>query len=162
MRREGPDNRARHFVLDREGVVQFAVVALGPTVDASCGIDELRRDTEATAAPLDAALQDVACVKLPPDLADIDRLALVLEGGIARDDRELGEPRHLGCDVLGHAIAEIVLLRVAAEIDEGQHRDGGPIRHLALLPSPWRARLGTHLLLHFDSCWDLTWCWMNP
>ncbi len=28
--------------------------------------------------------------------------------------------------------------------------------------SPQVASLGTHLLLHFDSCWDLTWCWMNP
>jgi hypothetical protein len=91
-----------------------------------------RRDAEATAAPPNAALQDVARVKLPADLPDIDRLALVLEGRIARDDNELGEPRQLGCDVLGHAIAEIVLLRVAAEIGERQHRDGGPIKHRRL------------------------------
>jgi hypothetical protein len=43
-------------------------------------------------------------------------------------DGVFGEPRQLGCDVLRQAIAEIVLLRVAAQIAEGQHRDGRPIR----------------------------------
>src|SRR6516164_5944925 len=110
MSREDRDNRACHLVLNRKNVVQFAVVPLGPTVDASCRINKLRGDADAPAAPPDATLQDVECAQLPPDLPDIDRLALVLEGGIASDDRELGEPRQLGCNILGHAIAEVVLL----------------------------------------------------
>src|SRR5215468_7265863 len=65
MSREDGDNRARHLVLDRENVVQFAVVPLSPAVGAGYGIDELRRDTDAVAAPPDASLQQVACVKLP-------------------------------------------------------------------------------------------------
>jgi len=82
--------------------------------------------------PPDAALQHVACAQLPPDLPDINRLALVLEGGIARDDHELGEPRQLRCNVLSNAVAEIVLLRVAAEVGEGQHRDRGTIQQRRL------------------------------
>src|SRR5262249_39101523 len=88
-------------------------------------------------APPDATLQDVSRAQLPPDLPDIDRLALVLEGGIASDDREVGEPRQLGCNILGHAIAEVVLLGVTVKIRERQHRDGGPIKR-----GRWRWRAG--------------------
>jgi hypothetical protein len=76
---EDRDNCARHLVLDREYVMQFAVVPLGPTVGPGYGIDELRRDPDAIAAPPDTALQHVPCAQLPPDPSDIDRLALVLE-----------------------------------------------------------------------------------
>src|SRR5262249_57339499 len=52
---------------------------------------------------------------------------------MSRDDQELGEPRQLSDDVLGDAITEILLLRVAAEIGERQHRNGGPVTQ----PAPW-------------------------
>src|SRR5262249_28771479 len=52
---------------------------------------------------------------------------------MSRDDQELGEPRQLSDDVLGDAITEILLLRVAAEIGERQHRNGGPVTP----PAPW-------------------------
>src|SRR5262249_9185804 len=119
MSHEEPDNRARHLILDRENVMYFAVIPLGPAVGAGHGIDELRRNADAITAPLDASLQYVPCAQLPADLPDIDRLALVLEARIARDDQELGEPRQLGDDVISNAVAEIVLLRVAAEVCEG-------------------------------------------
>src|SRR5215470_19743594 len=92
------------------------------------GLDELRRNAEAVAAAPDAPFQHVARAQFPTDLPNIDRLALVLEGGISRDHHQLGEPRQLGCNVLGNAVTEIVLLRVAAEIGEGQHCDGGSIK----------------------------------
>src|SRR5262245_28522160 len=107
MSGEDGDNRARHLVLDREGVVQFAVVPLAPTVGAGQGVDELRRDADAVAAASDATLQYILRVQLPPDLPDIDRLALVLEGRISRDDQEIGKPRQFGDDVFGDAVAEI-------------------------------------------------------
>src|SRR5215468_3575159 len=138
---ENRDNRARYLVLDREDVVQLAVVALGPAVCPGDGIDELRRDADPIADPPNASFQHVACAQLAPDLPDIDGLALVLEGGIARDDQKLGEPRQLGCNVLGYAVAEVILLRVAVEVGEWEDRDGRPIVHLALLPSPNRSPL---------------------
>jgi len=97
-------------------------------------------DADVIAAPPDASLQYVPRAQLPPDLPDIDRLALELEGGIARDDDELGEPGQLGCDVLGHAVAEIVLLRVAAEI--GEWEGGGRPILLPTLPRV-RGRVGS-------------------
>src|SRR5215472_17934490 len=99
MSREDRDNRPRHLVLDREDVVQFAVISFGPTMDAGRSIDELCRDTDAVAAPPDAALEQIPCVQLPADLPEIDCLALVLEGRISPDDHELGESRQLGCNV---------------------------------------------------------------
>ena len=74
-----------------------------------------------------AALQNVAHAKLAADLAHVDRLALVLEGGIAGDDEQLGEPRQLGKDILGNAVGEIVLALVAAEVVERQHGDRRPV-----------------------------------
>ena len=38
---EDRDDRAGHLVLDREDVLELAVVALGPAVGAGHGIDEL-------------------------------------------------------------------------------------------------------------------------
>src|SRR5215470_17025692 len=118
MSRQDRDNRARYLVLNSEDVDEFAVVSLGPTVRAGRGIDELRRDADAVAAAPNAALQYISCAQLPPDLPDIDRLALVLEGRIARDNHELRKPRQLGRNVLGNTVAEIVLLRIAAEVSE--------------------------------------------
>src|SRR5260370_39769868 len=136
---EDRDNRAHHLILDRENVDEFTVVPLRPAVGARHGIDELRGDADTVAAAPDAPLQQVASVKLQADLPEIDRLALVLEGRIAADDHELGESRQLGCNVLGDAVAEIVLLRVAAEIGEWEDRDGGPIPHPTLLPNAGRS-----------------------
>jgi hypothetical protein len=44
---QGGDDRLRYFVLQRENVVEIAVVTLGPDVSARRAIDELRRDPDA-------------------------------------------------------------------------------------------------------------------
>ena len=82
-----------------------------------------------TRSPLaaNAALQDVAHAEIASDLAHVGRLALVLEGGIAGDDEQLGEPRQLGDDIVGNAVAEIVLVLVAAQVVERQHGDRRPV-----------------------------------
>src|SRR6266849_9406805 len=53
MGSEDRDDRARHLVLDRECVEQLAVVPLAPSMSTGGGIDELRRDENTIAAPLD-------------------------------------------------------------------------------------------------------------
>ena len=80
MGHENRDNRTRNLVLDREHVVKLAVVSVGPPVGAGRGLDKLRRDADALAAPPNAPLEQVARTQLPPDLPEIDRLALVVEG----------------------------------------------------------------------------------
>ena len=47
-----------------------------------------------------------------------------MEGGVAREHAQIARPRQLGQDVLGQAIAEILLVCVTAEVDEG--KDGDP------------------------------------
>ena len=95
---------------------------------------------------LDAAFENVADVELPPDLLGVDRLALVGEGGVARDDERVGDPRQVGRQALGDAVDEMLLLRAAAEIGEGQDHDrearrAGPFRRRL---ERNRLRLGGH------------------
>jgi hypothetical protein len=91
MSSERRDNRSRHFILDREDVVKLAVISLRPAVGAGQGIDELRGDADATAAAPYATLQYIPHAQVLPDVSNINRLALVLEGRIACDDQELGK-----------------------------------------------------------------------
>src|SRR5215831_15600653 len=118
MRSEERRNGAGDLVLNRKHVLNLPVVALGPAVGAGHGVGELHRDADAVATTANAALQDVAHAKLPRYLAHVGRLPLVLEGRVAGDDEQVGEPRQLGYDVVGDAVAEIVLLPVAADVFE--------------------------------------------
>src|SRR5262245_24205465 len=88
---------------------------------AGWSIDELHRDSNSVTAAANAALQDVAYAKLASDLAYVDRLALVLEGGVVRDDEEIGKSGQLRDDIVGNAVSKIVLFPVAADVVQGQH-----------------------------------------
>jgi hypothetical protein len=87
------------------------------------GVDQLRRDPDSVAALANAALQNVSHTQLFRRVANIDRAPFVNEGGIARDDPKSSQLRQGGDDVLDQAIAEIVLLGIAAHVLERQHRD---------------------------------------
>ena len=65
----------------------------------------------------------MADIQLLGNLGHVDRLALEGEGGVAGDDGERGRLRQVGDDVLGDAVAEVFLLRIAAHVGEGQHGD---------------------------------------
>src|ERR1700751_4884007 len=66
----------------------------------------------------------MADIKLPGDIAHIERLALELEGCVARDDLERRDLRQVGRDVLADAVAEIFLLGLAAHVGERKHTYG--------------------------------------
>ena len=76
---EDRDNGPSDLVLDGKHVLQLSIVALGPTVSAGDGVDELRGDADAIASAANAAFEHVADAELAADLPDIDRLALVLK-----------------------------------------------------------------------------------
>jgi hypothetical protein len=76
------------------------------------------------AALAHAALDQVADAQLLADLLERHRPAPVGERGIAGDDQEPAQPRQLGDDVLGDAVGEVILLRLAAGVHEGQDGDG--------------------------------------
>ncbi len=127
LRLDCSDNLPGDFVLQGEDVCQIAVVAVGPDVVIRRGIDQLRGNAHTITALAHAALQHVAHAQFAGDALNVDRLALVGERRIARDDEEPAQLRQTSDDVLGNAVGEIFLLGVATHIGERQHGDRGPI-----------------------------------
>ena len=68
--------------------------------------------------------EHVAHVQFAADLLHVIGLALVGEGGVARDHERASDAREIGGKALGYAIDKIFLLGVAADIGEGQNNDG--------------------------------------
>ena len=63
---------------------------------------------------------------MAPTRADVGRLISQGEGRIARDHHQLAIAGEVGDDVLGEAVGEIGLRRIAAHIVERQNGDGRP------------------------------------
>src|SRR5215471_21028046 len=125
------------LVLHVEDTSQLAIVALRPKLITDRGVIELCRDAHAIATLADAAFDQIVDPEFLADPFRVYRLAFVDEGGIASDDEEpayFGQCRY---DVLADAVRKIVLLRLAAHVDEGKYRDSGPA-----LSNRGSARLG--------------------
>jgi hypothetical protein len=118
-------NSDRHslsdLVLQRKDVGEIAVVALGPDVLASLGLDQLRSDADAIAGLAYAAFEHIAHTELAPNLLHIDRAALVSEAGVARDDEQRGIAGQRGDDVLGDPVGHELLLGIPTHVGKGQH-----------------------------------------
>ena len=91
---------------------------------ASLGFDELHVDAHASTGALHAAFEHVADVEFAPDLRHIAGLAFVGEGRVAGDDEGAGNAREVGRQTLRYAVDEIFLLRIAADVGEGQDNHG--------------------------------------
>ena len=91
-------------------------------------IDQLDIDPRLVPGPPHAAFEHVAHAELAADLPGIDRLPGIAEGGIAGDHEAGGDARQIGGQIVGDAVGEILLLRIVAEIGEGQHDDRQPRR----------------------------------
>ena len=77
---------ARHdFVLHLEEICDRPFEPLCPKMTAALRVNELRVHAHPIAAPLDASLKRIADVQVPPDFDDIDGLASIGKGGVARD-----------------------------------------------------------------------------
>src|SRR5688572_7973914 len=107
------DDLANDLVLYSEYVVQAAVEALGPQMSTADGVDQLRIDAHPSGGAAGAAFQQIAHAEIAGDGAGIDRLALVGEGRVARDDEQTRRARQVGDQILGQAVDEDLLLRVA-------------------------------------------------
>src|SRR5262249_40907033 len=94
---------------------------------AGCDIDELGSDAYPLTFFPHAALDDIADPEFFTDLFHLDGLALVSEGRVTRDYEEPTQFRQRGYDVFADAVGEIFLFRLAAHVDEGQHRNGRPV-----------------------------------
>ena len=94
----------------------------------ACGrVDELSSDAHSVAAAAHAAFDHVIDAKVHGDLGNSYVLALVLRRRLAGHDEQIAEAGELGDDLLGHAVGEIFLFRIATEVGERQHRDPRPL-----------------------------------
>jgi hypothetical protein len=91
-----------------------------PSAIAGLRVDELDVHTHPIAAALNASFQHIAHVQFAADLPHIEGLALVGEGGVARDHKGTRNAREIGGQALGHAIDEVVLLGITAQVRERQ------------------------------------------
>ncbi len=117
------DDAVRDVILDREHVLHFAAVGLGPEVRIGIGFDELRGDAHVIARAPHAAFEHDADAELARDGRDARVLALELERRRARRDLELRQLAQEIEDFFGDAVAEIFVLGVAAHVDERKDRD---------------------------------------
>src|SRR5262249_2560839 len=125
LRLDGRNDGFGDLVLHVEDASQLAIVTLGPKLITDRGVIELCGNAHAIATFAHAAFDQIVDPEFLADLFGVYRLAFVDEGGIASDDEEpayLGQCRY---DVLADAVRKIVLLRLAAHVDEGKYRDGG-------------------------------------
>src|SRR6185369_4498512 len=70
------DDRSGHFVLDREDILELAVVAFGPDMPVGMRVDELHGDTDAIADLAHAAFEDIFDAELACDLLHLYGFAL--------------------------------------------------------------------------------------
>ena len=137
------DDGLRDLVLQGEDVGQVAVVAVGPDVVAGRAVDQLGGDPHPAAGLAHAAFEHVADAELARHLGQTSTdLALEREGGVARDHDQRRDLRQVGDDVLADAVAEILLLGIAAHVGERQHADRDSCAASALRPGAARAAAG--------------------
>ena len=103
---------------------------------AAAGVDQLRRDPHAVRLALDRALEHVPDAQFPPDLADVDRLALVDLGRVAGDHVELAETGQVGDHVLGDPVRQPAGRLVAAQLSNGSTAIAGFARRRLGRPEP--------------------------
>jgi len=86
-------------------------------------VDELGHDEQPVAVPANAAFQHGSHVQRLADLPDVAGLSLEREGGRAGHDAQIADPGERSDQLLGQAIAEVLLLGVRTQVHEGEHRD---------------------------------------
>ena len=89
---------------------------------AAFSVNELRGDADAGARSPHAALEDAAHTEGLSDRADILLLAPERERRCAGDDLEARNVRQHVDDLLGQAVAEVLVLLVSAQV--GKRQDG--------------------------------------
>ena len=129
------DNPSGNLVLNRENVLQISVKSLRPQVSSTACLDELGCDPDSATCFPNAAFYYVVDVQFLANSTQIGRLALVLKGRIASDHRESVEAAQFSDYVLGDAVGEVLLLRIARHVGERQNGNGGFASPLGYAPA---------------------------
>ncbi len=124
MLAQGLHDARRNIVLHSEEFGHLAVVGLRPQVVATVHVDQLGGDPQCVARPAHRAFQHVDHPERMAHCVQVGILALERKRGRARRHPQAGYAGQVVEQVLGQAIREILLVRVGAQVDEGQYRDG--------------------------------------
>ena len=119
----GLDDSGGDLVLHSEHVRRVAIEALRPELIAAHDIGELRGHAKPVAGRPHAALEDVAHRERTRDGRQVAVVVAGPEGGGARCDADPVDADQRVHDLLGHPLAEVLLVLRGAHVREGQHRD---------------------------------------
>src|SRR6516162_10677760 len=112
-----------NLVLNVKDVFQQTVKAVRPEMRPAERIDQLGGDAHPPTRLANRAFEHVADAELAAHLLHVYDLAFVRKTRIAGDDEEPTDAGERGDDLLDHAVGEVFLLWIAAEVLERQHRD---------------------------------------
>jgi len=115
-------------LLDREHVGERTIVSLGPEQLAVLGRSQLSRDPQAVARPSHGAFQHPGRAEQRANGANVLRLSLEREHGRARSHAQPFHAGEGGDQLVRDAVAEILVLRLGARVDEREHRDAADAR----------------------------------
>ena len=112
-----------HTVLKFEDVFERTIEPVGPEMRSAGSFDQLRRNANPLPRFAHRSFEHVSHVEVLSDLLCVDRTALVGESRISGDYKKPADARECRNDLFDHAVGEIFLLRIAADIGERQYRD---------------------------------------
>src|SRR4029077_1723648 len=112
---------AHNLVLDVEYVACWTVITLCPAMVARHAVDQLRAYPIPLPCPAYASLHDITNAQLLCDALRVHFLAFVDKAGGPRDHSQAADMRQGRNDVVRQAVNKILLLRIAAHVDERQH-----------------------------------------
>ena len=116
-------NRSRDLSLQHENVLQVTLEALPPQHLSRSALDQLGRDSHLSACANDGAFDERVDVQLLRDGRYWFADALVVHHGRARGHAKPADGGEIGDQLFRHAIGEVLLVRLAGQILERQHRD---------------------------------------
>src|SRR6267154_3195657 len=100
-------DRLRELALEREDILQFAVVLLRPNLGVRLGVDELGVNPHAVARNLHASLQHVRNAQVAPDLLHVSILTPVDCDTTAADDLQISHFAEIGQNIVLNTIGKI-------------------------------------------------------
>src|SRR5205085_10098214 len=96
-------------------------IGVGPQRQAVGDVDELCRDAQARSRTADASLDDSLYVQLLDYIAQVDVSTLERVRRTSRGDAESFDLGKSARQFVGHAVGEVLLRRVTADVCERQH-----------------------------------------
>ena len=121
LQAESPNNVAGNLLLDREDVLHGPVEGFRPEIDAGCDIDQLRAHAQTRAGDAHTSRKHVGHLQLPAHLLHVLLDTAQPRRGVPGDYAHSPEPGERVDQLLGQAVAEVVVLRAGAEVGKRKH-----------------------------------------